>query len=125
MPEAIHSIRYPFAIDRGLGTLQEENDYTSHVEQLMRQGLFTDPGERVNRPDFGCGLRNMVFAPNSEVTASLLQITVLQALERWLSTVISVSDVQVKAIDERLEVNIIYVVTARQERRLLNLEVAL
>lgn len=121
----IHSIQYPFAIDRGAGTLKEENDYARHVEQLMMQVLFTNPGERVNRPDFGCGLRRMVFAPNHTVTASLLQVTVLQALETWLGGLIEVMDVQVKAIEERLEVGIVYFIKARQERRFLNVEVTL
>lgn len=125
MAPSIHSIHYPFAIDDALGTLREEQEYNQHVEQLIRQVLFTNPGERVNRPDFGCGLRRMVFAPNSEATASLLQVTVLEALDRWLGTVISVQDVKVKAIDERLEVGIVYIIIARQERRFLNLELTL
>ena len=75
------SIHYPFAVDAGLGGLAEESDYAEHVEQMIIQVLFTNPGERVNRPDFGCGLRRMVFAPNSDVAASLAQVTVFQALD--------------------------------------------
>jgi len=125
MKTPITAIRYPIGIDAGLGRLAVESDYARHVEQLMLQVLFTDPGERINRPDFGCGLRRMVFAPNSDVTASLTQVTVLQALQKWLGTVIDVSSVEVKAIDEKLEVRIAYVLKARQERRYLNLEVTL
>lgn len=125
MIELIKSIRYPFAIDEGIGRLAEERDYAEHVEQLMRQVLFTNPGERINRPDFGCGLRRMVFAPNSDVTASLTQVTVYQALERWLGDLISVEEVKTKAIDEVLEIRIAYVLKARRERRYLNLEVTL
>ncbi len=125
MQKPIRSIRYPFAIDRGLGTLLEETDYSRHVEQMIRQVLLTSPGERINRPDFGCGLRRMVFAPNSVVSANLAQVLVLQALEKWLGDLISVLDVALKAIDEKLEVGIVYVLKARQERRYLNLEVTL
>lgn len=125
MAQTVTSIRYPFAIDAGLGRLAIESDYAEHVEQLMRQVLFTNPGERVNRPDFGCGLRRMVFAPNSDVTASLLQVTVFQALTRWLGSVIEVDRVETAALDEVLEVRIAYVLRARQERRYLNLEVTL
>lgn len=125
MQKPIRSIRYPFAIDRGLGTLLEETDYGRHVEQMIRQVLLTSPGERINRPDFGCGLRRMVFAPNSVVNANLAQVLVLQALEKWLGDLISVLDVALKAIDETLEVRIVYVLKARQERRYLNLEVTL
>ncbi len=125
MNDLIHSIRYPFAIDKGYGTLAEENNFDRHVVQLIKQVLFTNPGERINRPDFGCGLRRMVFAPNSTLSANLMQVTVFQALEKWLGSIISVEEVNVEAIEEKLQVNIIYIVKARQERRYLNLEVSL
>lgn len=125
MSSAIHSIKYPFAIDNGLGKLLEEHDFDKHVVQLIKQVLFTNPGERINRPDFGCGLRRMVFEPNSMVTVSLLQVTIVQSLDRWLGTVIKVVDVKAEAIEEKLEVGIVYIVKARQEKRYLNLEVTL
>ncbi len=125
MNQSIHSIRYPFAIDKGFGTLAEETHYNLHVEQMMKQVLFTNPGERINRPDFGCGIRRMVFAPNSDVTANLSQVMINQALERWLGTVIEVNEVKVNAINERLEITIVYLIRATQQRRYLNLDVTL
>jgi len=118
------SIKHPFAIDLGRGRLAEEEDYAKHVEQMMFQVLFTAPGERINRPDFGCGVKRLVFAPNNEVSASLAQVTIFQSLTRWLGTAITVNDVKALAIDERLEITIAYTLKARGERRYLNLEVA-
>lgn len=117
------SVRYPFTVDREAGRLAQEPDYAEHADQMIRQVLLTGPGERINRPDFGCGLRRMVFAPNSTATASLLQVMVLQALERWLAGVITVDRVQVTASNEVLEVRVSYLLDARGERRFLNLEV--
>lgn len=125
MNNKIHSIHYPFAIDKGFGNLTEETDYRRHVEQMIKQVLFTNPGERINRPDFGCGIRRMVFAPNSDVTANLSQVIINQALERWMGNVIEINDVKLKAIDERLEITIVYLIRATQERRYLNLDVTL
>jgi uncharacterized protein len=119
------SIRCPFAIDAGLGRLAEETDYAAHVEQMMMQVLFTAPGERIDRPDFGCGIKRLVFAPNDPVTASLAQVTIFQSLKRWLGSVIDVQDVKAAAINERLEIKIVYSLKTRQERRYLNLELAL
>ena len=93
------------------------------MDQLIRQVLFTSPGERVNRPDFGCGIKRLVFAPNSEVSANLAQVTIFESLRRWLDPVITVNDVKVKALNEVLQIQIVYVLKARQERRYLNLEV--
>ena len=125
MQQTIKSIQYPFAIDAGLGRLAEESDYSKHVRQMMLQVLFTNPGERINRPDFGCGLRRMIFAPNSDVTANLLQVMIFQSLEKWLGNVISLIDVKAEAKNETLDVRIVYILKARQERQYLNLELTL
>ena len=125
MNSKIHSIRYPFAIDNGFGKLAEETDYSLHVKQMIMQVLFTNPGERINRPDFGCGIRRMVFAPNSDVSANLSQVIIRQSLEKWMGTLIEVNDVQANNIEETLEIKIVYIITATQERQYLNLEVTL
>lgn len=119
------SIRYPIAVDPGSGRLSEETNYPAHVEQLIMQLLLTSPGERINRPDFGCGVRRMVFAPNSRVTASLAQVTIFEALNRWLSSVIIPGDVRVEAREETLSIWIAYTLRVRQEKRYLNIEVTL
>ena len=118
------SIHYPIGIDVGLGRMAAERDYGKHVEQMIFQVLMTAPGERINRPEFGCGVRRMLFAPNSDVAASLAQATLHQSLDRWLAGVIRVDDVTVSAVDSTLTIAISYVLLARQQRRYLNLEVA-
>lgn len=123
MPTPFTSLRYPFAIDPALGRVAQEHDYDAHVRQLVMQVLMTAPGERINRPDFGCGIKRMVFAPNSTVSAALARTTVFGALQKWLAAVIEVSDVAVTAREEVLEVRVVYVVRARGERQVLNLEV--
>ena len=125
MTDRFVAIQYPVGIDAGTGRFAVERSYDAHVRQLIFQVLFTVPGERVNRPEFGCGVRRMLFAPNSDASANLAQVSVREALERWLSTAIRVDDVQVLAREEVLSVSVTYVVLARQERRFLNVEVAL
>jgi hypothetical protein len=117
------SLRYPFAIDAVQGRVAQEQDYVAHVEQLVKQVLLTSPGERINRPDFGCGVKRMVFAPNSEVAATLAQTVIYQALGKWLGSVLAVHEVAVRAVDERLDIRIGYSVRARGERRYLNLQI--
>lgn len=123
MKDDFTSIAHPIAIDVALGTLAVETDYARHVDQLIRQVLFTSPGERLNRPDFGCGVKRLVFAPNSDVSASLVQVTIFEALKRWLGSVIAVTDLKATSREETLEIRIVYTLLARQERRYLNLEV--
>ena len=83
-------------------------DVDNHVRDLIYQVLFTNPGERVNRPDFGCGLRQLVFMPNSDVLASATQFLVQGALQRWLENVIQVEQVRVTNDEERLVVEVVY-----------------
>ena len=124
MSKLLHALRYPFAIDAGGGRAAEEADYEAYVRQLIRQVLLTAPGERVNRPDFGAGIRRMVFAPNSPEVASLAQTFVYQALTRWLGTIIKVEDVRVAAEESALLIDVRYLIIQRGETRLLREEVA-
>lgn len=125
MNTPITAIRFPFAIDDRLGRLAQENDYEQYIKQLIRQVLFTAQGERINRPDFGAGVRRLIFTPNSPATASLAQTFIYQALTTWLGTLIRTDDVRTEADNERLNITIVYTILARQERRFLNLEVTL
>jgi len=97
---------YSYRIDgRGRTAETDEDD---HIRDLIHQVLFTAPGERVNRPDFGCGLKQLVFMPNSDALATATEFLVRGSLQRWLDTVIEVGSVTVEAIDERLVVTIAY-----------------
>ncbi len=84
-------------------------DADDHVRDLIYQVLFTNPGERVNRPDFGCGLLQMVFMPNSDALAAATQFVVQGALQRWLADVVQVEQVRVTNDEERLVVDVVYV----------------
>lgn len=96
-----------------------------HVRDMIEQLIFTSHGERVNRPDFGSGVLQLVFAPNSPELAATVQFTLQAALQLWLGDVVDVTDLNVIADDARLVIDLAYVVkatgqaaTARFERGL-------
>ena len=97
-------------------------DDARHLRDMIEQVLFTAPGERVNRPGFGCGLRQLVFAPNSDALAAATQMSVQGALQEWLGDLIQVESVQVSAEDARLSVSVRYVVRRTQERQAAQFE---
>lgn len=97
---------FPFRID-GRGRTAE-TDRDDHVRDLIHQVLFTAPGERVNRPDFGCGIGQLTFMPNGDQLAAATQFLVQGALTRWLDTVIVVHEVVVEARDAQLTVTVVY-----------------
>ena len=123
MSQSTQNIRFPFAIDARLGRLALETDYDEYIKQLIRQVLFTSQGERINQPDFGAGVKRLVFAPNSLATASLAQTVIFQALTTFLGTLIRTDTVTAEAADERLNIGIVYTVLSRREQRFLNVEV--
>lgn len=97
---------HPFHFDGRGRTAVTGND--DHVRDLIFQVLFTRPGERVNRPDFGCGIDQLVFAPASDALATSTQFLVQGALERWLADAIQVHRVEVAAGDARVTVEVVY-----------------
>lgn len=86
--------KYPFRIDPASGQAAQ-TPYDAHVEQMIRQVLLTAPGERADLPEFGCGIRQLIFAPHSDALNATTQIMVQQALNRWLGSQIQVQKVTV------------------------------
>ena len=97
---------YPFRVDARGRT--STTGYEEHVRDLIEQVLFTSPGERLNRPMFGSGLLQLVFAPNSDVLATAVQFTVQGSLQQWLGELIQVEGVEVTAEDSHLTVRVVY-----------------
>lgn len=107
--------KFPFSIDeRGRSAVTGEDD---HVRDLIYQVLFTAPGERVNRPEFGCGLKQLVFAPASDALAAATEKLVHGSLIRWLDTVVAVEEVSVSVHESELRVTVRYMRRDTGERR--------
>lgn len=97
---------FPFVVDGSgrISALGGDNGIRAKIIQV----LFTAPGERVNLPEFGCGLFNLVFEPNSGILAAAMEFTISQALNRWLSDDITVDRVEVDSEDEFVSAEIVY-----------------
>jgi phage baseplate assembly protein W len=109
------NIDFPFHFDvRGRTA---STGYADHVLDMIIQLLFTNPGERVNRPDFGSGLLGMVFAPNSPELASALQFSAQAALQRELADVIELQSLEVTSEDATLRILVQYVLRRTGELR--------
>ena len=107
------NIDFPFHFDgRGRTAATDDND---HIRDMIEQVLFTNPGERVNRPDFGGGLLQLVFAPNSPELAAALQFTLQAALQRWIGDLIEVQKLEVTSEDSTLRIVLNYLVRQTQE----------
>ena len=105
---------YPYHFDTRGRTAETSED--EHIRDLIEQVLFTAPGERVNRPTFGCGLMQLVFAPNSDALAATTQFVVQGALQQWLGDLIAVESVEVENQDSTLSVRVQYVIRRTQAR---------
>lgn len=109
------NIDFPFHFDsRGRTTATGNAD---HIRDMIEQFLFTSPGERINRPDFGSGLLGMVFEPNSPELAAALQFTIQAGLQRWLGDLIEVRKLEVISEDAMLTVDLAYAIRRTGEAR--------
>lgn len=97
---------FPYRIDGSGHTAR--TDLNTHIREMIYQVLFVTAGERVNRPDFGCGLTQMTFMPNGSAQATATQYLVQGALIRWLDHVIKVEAVEVTAQESTLTVRVSY-----------------
>jgi len=107
------NVAFPYRVD-GRGRTAEAENNDAHLRDLIEQLLFTDPGERVNRPDFGCGLMQLVFAPNSPELAATLQALVQGALQQQLGHLMQIDEVSAASEDATLTVVVRYTVLRTQ-----------
>ena len=101
------NINFPYQFD-GRGRTTEPPSLRDYITQLVEQVLFTSPGERVNLPDFGSGLLQLPFAPNSVEMAAATQFSVQAALQKWLANFVKVDSVVASAQDAVLTVTVTY-----------------
>lgn len=108
-------VDYPYDFDSRGRTAETTED--EHIRDLIEQVLFTTPGERVNRPTFGSGVLQLLFAPNSQALAAATQMTVQGALQQWLGELIQVEAVDVQSNDSRLQILVQYTIRRTQKRQ--------
>lgn len=106
---------YPFRFDSRGAT--SSTSYNDHVRDMIEQLIFTNPGERVNRPDFGSGILQLIFAPNSPELAATVQFTLQAAVQRWLGEVIELRDLDVQATDSTLSIEMRYLLRRTGEEQ--------
>jgi phage baseplate assembly protein W len=114
---------FPFRIDAASGQAARSS-YQDHVDQMIRQILLTDPGERVCLPDFGAGIRRLLFAPITAQLQATATMMITSALNTWLGNQITVSSVTVQTPastpgvpEGTILIDIAYVLTETQSPR--------
>jgi phage baseplate assembly protein W len=112
-------LHFPLGVDGrgGIGMIRHEKD----IEESIRIIVATSKGERRMRPDFGCRVHELVFAPNNATTWGLAAQYVEDALG-WWEPRIEVQEVDVradKADTSRLMIDVKYIVKATSDERSL------
>jgi phage baseplate assembly protein W len=108
------NVAFPYQYDARGRTADPPDD--RHVREMIEQLLFTSPGERVNRPTWGSGVLNLLFAGNSPELAAAAQLTVNGALQQWLGDLIHIEGVKVASNDSQLSITVQYIIRRSQER---------
>jgi len=111
---------FPFHFD-GRGRTAGAGE-AEHVRDLIEQLIFTTPGERVNRPEFGTGILQLIFTPNSPELAATLQFTLQAAVQRWLGDLVDVRNLDVTADDSTLAIEMTYAIRRTGEEQTVTFE---
>ena len=112
-------VAFPYAIDsRGRTAVAGPDD---HIRHLIEQVLFTNPGERVNRPDFGAGVMQLMFAPDNDEMAAAAEFLIRGTLQQWLGDLIQIEAVQVRSEGATITILIRYIRHRDQRRHLVEL----
>lgn len=109
------NIDFPYHFDSRGRTATAGDE--KHIRDMIEQLIFTDPSERVNRPDFGSGLLQLLFAPNSPELAATVQFTLQAAVQHWLGDLIDLQDLQVEAVDSALTIDLKYLIRRTNEQQ--------
>jgi phage baseplate assembly protein W len=83
-------------------------DAAGHARDMLEALLFTSPGERVHRPEFGCGLNRLLFAGNTPELQGTLELTIRTAVQRWLGDILTIEALEVRVEESTLEVDLAY-----------------
>jgi phage baseplate assembly protein W len=115
---------YPYSVNNQ--AIPATTDPDDHLQDLILELLFTNPGERVNLPQFGAGVQRLVFAPNSDALRASTQFLIMTNLNQWLGDRISVGQVDVSsdpATEEQVVITITYAVKQTQQQQSLQVTV--
>jgi Bacteriophage baseplate protein W len=122
--QELRFLEYPYsASGRGV---PNTTDGVRHLDQLILQVLFTNPGERVNLPQFGAGVQRLLFAPSSDALRTSAQFLISTNLSQWLGDRINVEQVNLTSdpgYEEEVTIEIIYVVKQTQQRQTMQVKV--
>ena len=100
-------VRFPFRLD-ATGHVGVAH-YSDHVREMIEQVLFTSPGERVNRPEFGAGAQTPPFEPLSRERVAAMEVLMRSVLHRWLGDVIIGREVEITETGSGVEVHVSYI----------------
>lgn len=107
------NVVFPYNFDKRGRTGQADNK--THIKNLIEQVLFTAPGERVMRPNFGSGVRELVFAPGNDSLVATVQSTLQAALQQHLGDRIIVQSTEVQYNEGVLQIEVVYQPIHQQE----------
>lgn len=120
LPDGRH-LAFPFRITADGRTAQAAS-LEQHVRDELIQLILTNPGERLFLPEFGAGVRRLVFENAGEITAAAAKATISQALSRWLGERVTPEELIVESNNETITVDLKYRVAGTADQRRIRFE---
>jgi len=114
-------LSFPFRIASN-GRSAQVPALEAHVRDELIQLILTNPGERAFLPEFGGGVRRLVFENASETIAGVTKARITQAISRWLGQRVTLEDLQVTIDNSTLEIQIQYRIAGTKDSRIMKFQ---
>ncbi len=114
-------LSFPFRIG-GDGRTARVTRMEEHVREEIIQLILTNPGERLFLPEFGGGVRRLVFEGVYETTAAITKAAITRAISRWLGHRVTLQDLDVTVENEKIDVEIHYRIAGTEDTRIMKFQ---
>lgn len=114
-------LAFPFHVGAD-GRAVQVTSLENHVRDELMQLILTNPVERLFLPEFGGGVRRLVFENIDEATGAMVKATLTRAISRWLSNRITLEELKVDIESEKIEVDLKYRIAGTQDVRVLRFQ---
>jgi phage baseplate assembly protein W len=115
-------LSFPFRIAKDGGTTVQVSSLENHIRDEIMQLILTNPGERLFLPEFGGGVRRLIFHNADQTTAGMTKAAITQAISRWLGGRISIEDLRVWIENEKIDIEIKYRIAGSQDAKLMTFQ---
>jgi phage baseplate assembly protein W len=120
-PNAGLHLAFPFRIGTN-GRAVQVATLEDHVRDELVQLILTNPAERLFLPEFGGGVRRLVFENIDDTTGAMVKAVLTRSISRWIGNRVTLEDLAVVVENETIAVDLKYRIAGTEDTRVLKFQ---